>query len=130
MPELLIAFRGPVRCERAGAPLGLTLHGLVEPAGEARSLAFSTMAAPPDLPGTLEDVRVTRLDETHYRVAGSGREWLLEASAVHLNRAVATSFYRALPPRPVPLVKRLIWRTVLALAAGRAGLSLLRALRR
>jgi hypothetical protein len=49
---------------------------------------------------------------------------------VHLHRDVAPPFYRALPPRPVPPGKRLFWRLVLALAASRAGLSILRSLRR
>jgi len=44
-------------------------------------------------------------------------------------RAVGAEFYRALPPRPVPLPKRVFWRAVLALAGSGMGLALLRALR-
>lgn len=131
MPEIIIAFRGVVRCERAPAPLALTLRGPTgAPAGEESTLAFSTPAAPQDLPERLADAVVTQLDAGSYHIVSAGREWRLSATAAHLSRDVASEFYRALPPREVPLVKRLIWRTVLALAAGRAGLSLLRALRR
>jgi hypothetical protein len=49
---------------------------------------------------------------------------------VHLHREIAPQFYRAIPPRPAPWAKRVFWRMVLALAASRAGLALLRALRR
>ena len=65
-----------------------------------------------------------------YRIVSGERAWLLSARAVHVSREVAIPFYRALPPRAVPLSKRLFWRTVLALAGSRAGLALLRALRR
>jgi hypothetical protein len=65
-----------------------------------------------------------------YRIASPAGDWLINARAVHLHRDVAPPFYRALPPRPVPPGKRLFWRLVLALAASRAGLSILRSLRR
>jgi hypothetical protein len=130
MPEL-ITFFGPVRIERAPAPLGLTLHGRADAAagGAASTLAF-TASAPADLPARLEGAVVTRLEDGQYRIGSGAREWRLAAAAVHLTREVAPEFYRALPPRKVPLLKRLVWRTVLALAAGRAGPWLLRALRR
>jgi hypothetical protein len=47
-----------------------------------------------------------------------------------VHRDIAVPFYRAIPPRRVPLVKRIFWRVVLALAATRTGLALLRRLRR
>ncbi len=49
---------------------------------------------------------------------------------MHLHREIAAQFYRAIPPRPVPLLKRWFWRVVLALATSRAGLAALRVLRR
>jgi hypothetical protein len=129
MPETLLAFQGTVRCERAAGPLGLTLRGAAGAAGDAHTLVFS--ARPPaDLPESLAAPRVEVLGEGRYRIVSGERAWLLSAPAVHLSRDVATEFYRALPPRPVPLSKRLFWRTVLALAGSRAGLTLLRALRR
>jgi len=39
----------------------------------------------------------------------------------HIHREVAGAFYKALPPRPVPLRKRLFWRVMLGLAATSAG---------
>ncbi len=58
------------------------------------------------------------------------REWVIAAAAVHLHHEIAAQFYRAIPPRPVPPSRRWLWRIVLALAATRAGLAVLRALRR
>jgi hypothetical protein len=130
MPERLATFRGVVHCRRAGAVPGLTLSGATaEAPDEPTALAFSA-AAPADLPGTLEDAVVDHLGGTHYRIGAGHGEWLIKAQAVHLHREIAPQFYRAIPPRPAPRAKRVFWRVILALAASRAGLALLRALRR
>jgi len=130
MPERLATFRGMVHCLRASAVPGLTLRGMTaEAPDEPTALAFSA-AAPADLPGTLEDAVVDHLGGTHYRIGAARREWLITAQGVHLHREIAPQFYRAIPPRPAPWAKRVFWRMVLALAASRAGLALLRALRR
>jgi hypothetical protein len=130
MPERLATFRGEVHCERADAVPGLTLRGVsAEPPAEPTALAFSGFP-PADLPDTLEDAQVEHLGGAQYRIAGRSGSWLIEASAVHLYREVATQFYQAIPPRRAPWAKRMFWRTVLALGASRVGLGLLRALRR
>ncbi len=130
MPEPLVRFRGAVRCRRAPGPLGLTLIGATpERPGETTALAFSA-AAPAGFPDTLEDAVVERLGANQYRIYSPPREWLIAAAAVHLHREIAAQFYRAIPPRPVPPSRRWLWRIVLALAATRAGLAVLRALRR
>jgi hypothetical protein len=131
MAEVLGVFRGTVRCLRAAPPLTLTLSGATGVAAQEQcTIAFSAAMVPEDLPATLNDAEVTRLADGRYRIASAAREWLLSAGAAHLTRDVSAEFYRALPPRPVPLGKRLLWRTVLALAGSRAGPALLRALRR
>lgn len=130
MPERLATFRGVVQCRRASTVPGLTLSGnTTEAPGEPTALAFSG-PAPADLPDTLQDPVVDHLGGAQYRIGNATRAWLIEAPAVHLHREIAAQFYRALPPRPVPLVKRLFLRVVLALAASRAGFLILRALRR
>jgi hypothetical protein len=129
MPEVLLAFSGTVSCTGGEGPLGLTLRGAAGAAGDVHALGFSGRA-PADLPQSLAAPRVEVLGEGRYRIVSGARAWLLSARAVHVSREVATPFYRALPPRAVPLSKRLFWRTVLALAGSRAGLALLRALRR
>jgi hypothetical protein len=131
MPDPFVIFHGPVSCLRGAAPLGLTLVGETPGhPGERTALAFSA-AAPADLPAALEGgAEVERLGANRYRIRSAPREWLIEAAAVHLHRDVAAPFYRAIPPRRVPFGKRLFWKVVLALAASRAGLALLRALRR
>jgi len=73
---------------------------------------------------------VERIGAGQYRIRAGGSEWLLAAHGAEVHRDVGASFYRALPPRPAPAGRRLLWRLVLALAASRAGLALLRALRR
>ncbi|HEV3181484.1 MAG TPA: hypothetical protein VGY90_01595 [Steroidobacteraceae bacterium] len=130
MAERLATFRGVVRCRRADTVPGLTLSGgTAEAPDEPTALAFSAVA-PADLPGTLEDAVVDHLGGAHYRIGAQRREWLIASPAVHLHREIAAQFYRAIPPRPAPWAKRMFWRVVLALAASRAGLALLRALRR
>jgi len=129
MPETLLQLSGPVRCEVGGVPLGLTLHGSAGSPAAAYAVAFSGRA-PPQLPARLPEARLESLGAGEYRIVSGERSWCLQARALHVTRAVAEEFYRALPPRPTPLHRRLLWRALLALAASRAGLALLRALRR
>lgn len=130
MPELVVAFRGAVSCRCTPEAPGLTLTGRsAEPGGDGVTLAFSA-TAPAGCPDTLADTIVERLGAGHYRLRSGAREWLIGARALHLHREVAAEFYRAIPPPRAPWGKRLFWRMVLALAKSRAGLTLLRALRR
>jgi hypothetical protein len=117
----VVRFPGWISCRRDGeGPLGLILVGRTQDRPEeAVQMAFAC-PAPADLPDALEDVTVTRLEPRRYRIASGRRSWTVEAVA-HLHRDVATTFYKALPPRPVPLRKRLFWRTLLALAANPLG---------
>ncbi len=131
MPERLATFRGPVRCERTAAVPRLTLSGssTTEAPGEPAMLAFSA-AAPADLPAMLEDAVVDHLGDGEYRIGAARGAWLISSPAGHVHRDIGAPFYRAIPPRRPPWVKRALWRAVLALAASRAGLALLKALRR
>jgi len=130
MPEVLATFQGVVSCTRAATARGFALSGLTaERPGEPTTLTFSA-AAPADLPTTLEDARVERVGGGAYCIAAAAGSWQFEARAAELQREVAVPFFRALPPRPVPWSKRVFWSLVLALASSRAGLALLRRLRR
>jgi hypothetical protein len=131
MPHRVVTFHGGVSCRRdSGGPLGLTLLGrTTDHPDEKVSLAFSGRA-PDALPEVLEDPTVDRLDGSRYRVACGARDWIIEATAVHLHREIAAPFYQAIPPRAAPWSKRLFWRVVLALAATGWGKRLLLALRR
>jgi hypothetical protein len=130
-PLRVVAFRGGVSCRRdSSGPLGLTLIGWTADHPEERiSVAFSGRA-PETLPEVLEDPTVYRIDDRRYRIASTPREWLIEATAVHVHRELAAAFYRAIPPRAAPWTKRFFWRVVLALAASSCGKRLLLALRR
>lgn len=122
-PRPLAVFRGPVGCRRT--PNALTLTGLVTEPEQAR--LFLTFLAPdlPAIPASLTAVEVLVLDEHHYRIVTAAKSWEIEASSVHVHRDIAAAFYRAIPPRQVPLRKRLFWRIVLALAGTRLGKRLL-----
>lgn len=130
MPEVLAAFRGRVSCRPQPGPLGLALSGATAAHPQQLTTLEFSAPAPAQFPRSLEDARVEDLGSGRYRIASAQGEWLLRAPAVHLHRDVASEFYGAIPPRPVPGGKRLFWRLVLALAASRAGLSVLRSLRR
>ena len=112
-----LRFPGWISCRRDGeGPLGLILVGRTQDwPDEPVQLAFAC-PAPPDLPEALEDSTIERLGPHRHRISSGDRSWTLDAVA-HLHREVATAFYRALPPRPVPFRKRLFWRVMLALAA-------------
>lgn len=88
-----------------------------------------TSAAAVALPATLGDVTLHALDG-HVRLECGADAWIVEAGCLHRHRDVGAAFYRAIPPHPVPLAKRLFWRLVLALAAHRPGKRLLLSLRR
>jgi hypothetical protein len=130
MAELLARFAGEVSCARGAAPLQLTLTGLTRAHPlEPTTVSFATTQIV-TLPPTLADADVERIAAGQYRIRAGGREWLLAARGAEVLRDAGVPFYRALPPRPAPAGRRLLWRLVLALAASRAGLALLRALRR
>ena len=130
MPEVLVTFHGAVSCRSTLEAPGLALAGrTAEPGDGEVSLAFN-VTSPVQCPETLEDALIERLGAGHYRLRSGAREWLIGARAVHLHRDIAPAFYRAIPPRPAPLGRRLMWRIVLALARSRPGLAALRALRR
>ncbi|HEY2274561.1 MAG TPA: hypothetical protein VGH61_03580 [Steroidobacteraceae bacterium] len=127
--ETVAHFTGAVICTRTpDGPLGLTLTGRTDRPGEVR-LDFAG-AAPADLPGHLEDAVIERAGPGRYRIASGTRSWTVAARSVYLHRDVAPDFYRAIPPRPAPLPRRLLFGAMLALARSRAGIALLKALRR
>jgi hypothetical protein len=127
--ELVTSFRGTARAERGLPPLGLTLSGeSIAPAGARIVVSFSG-TAPVDLPQALSDARVHSLGADEYRIMSAAGEWRIAARAVHVHREIAVPFYAAIPPRPVPLGKRIFWRLVLALAGSNTGMAMLKALR-
>jgi hypothetical protein len=123
----LAAFRGPVVCHRTGN--ALILRG--DAADCADEVLILTLIAPAraDPPERLTAAVVTRLDEQRYRIAAQSGAWIVAATSCHLHRDIGGAFYRAIPARPAPLAKRLLWRLVMALAGSRAGKRLLLALR-
>ncbi len=124
-------FRGGVSCRRdVCGPIGLTLVGrTIDQPDEMLAIAFSGRA-PEGLPEVLEDARVEQAARNSYRITSARREWLICATAIHVHRDIATTFYRAVTPRVPRLTLRIFWRLVLALANNPTGKRLLLALRR
>lgn len=89
-----------------------------------------TTPAVPDVPESLAAASISALDGQHYRIASGSRDWIVTATTLHVHRDIGDAFYRAIPPRAVPLGKRLFWRIALALAGTRAGKRLLLSIRR
>lgn len=130
-PQRIASFQGHVSCQAQERPLALTLIGrTADRPDEVLSVAFAFVAAaPPDLPETLADVSVERVDANRFRLRSGRQEWTFSAVACHLHREVAATFYRAISPRPAPWHKRLCWRLVLTMAAHPLGKRLLLAVR-
>jgi hypothetical protein len=127
----LAQFRGAVHCRRDDAgPLGLTLSGRTAEHPEEELLLAFTGAAPADLPERLDDARVETGGPGEYRIAAGAREWRLTARSVHWHRDLGGPFYRAIPGRPAPLLRRVIFSAMLTLARSRFGMALLRRARR
>ena len=124
----LAAFRGAVACQRGVS--GLTLTGCAADCADDLLIVTFIAAAIPDLPDSLSGAEIRARDERHYRIRSGSRDWLIEATSAHVHRDIGRDFYRAIPPRPVPLRKRFLWRVLLALAGTRAGKRLLLSLRR
>jgi hypothetical protein len=129
-PLRVVTFRGGVSCRRdTNGPLGLTLIGWTADHPDERASVSFSGNAPENLPEVLEDPTVFRIDERHFRISSAPRNWIVEATAVHIHREIATSFYRAIPPRIPPWSKRLFFRVVLAMMSNPWGKRLLLALR-
>lgn len=117
----VVRFLGWISARRDGeGPLGLILVGRTKDRpDEAVQMAFAC-PAPVDLPEALEEATVERLGPRQYRLSSGDRSWTLDGVA-HIHREVASAFYKAVPPRPVPFRKRLFWRVMLGLASTAAG---------
>lgn len=124
----LATFQGPVICRRTVNALTLT-GSAADSADDILILTF-VAAAVSGLPDRIGAAAVRALGGGRYGISCASGEWLVEATSVHVHRDIGNAFYRAVPPRPTPLKKRLFWRVVLALAGTRAGKRLLLALRR
>lgn len=124
----LAAFRGPVACTRTADTL--TLSGSAADSADDRLILTFMSPSIADGPDSLTAATIRGIDERHYRITSASRDWTIEATSLHVHRDIGSAFYRAVPPRPAPLKKRLFWRLVLALAGTRAGKRLLLSLRR
>jgi hypothetical protein len=125
---LLAAFRGQVACTRTAN--ALILSGAAADSDDDRLILTLTSPSIPDIPDSLTAVILTAIDEHRYRIASESGDLVVEAVSLHVHRDIGRTFYRALPPRPVPLAKRIFWLLVLSLAGSRTGKRVLASLRR
>jgi hypothetical protein len=127
-PSPVAAFRGPVTCRRTANLL--TLTGAAADSADDRLILTFISPAMAEVPDSLAGATIRAVDERHYRIASASGELMVEATSLHVHRDIGSVFYRAVPPRPAPLGRRIFWRIVLALAGTRAGKRLLLSLRR
>jgi hypothetical protein len=125
---LLAAFRGAVTCSRTSS--ALTLSGAAADSVDDRLILTFISSPPPDVPDSLTGVSVSAVDQHHYRITSASGDRVVEATSLHVHHDIGRVFYRAVPPRPVPLHKRLFWGVVLRLAGSRTGKRVLLSLRR
>ncbi|MGH8220511.1 MAG: hypothetical protein ACREUT_18405 [Steroidobacteraceae bacterium] len=111
-------FEGPIEC-CCTASACVTLSARAEH-GERAYLTLA-VAAPADLPPRLDVGTVEWLDGGSCRIVTPGREWRLESRRSFVHRDASAAFYAALPPRRVPLAKRMLFRLMLAAAGSRIG---------
>ncbi|MBW4051678.1 MAG: hypothetical protein HIU85_09470 [Proteobacteria bacterium] len=126
-PSPLAGFRGPVACRRAGD--ALILSGCAADCADENLILTFTSPKPADVPESVNAAVVTVIDGQHYRIASGPRDWVVAAKSVHVHRDIRGAFYRAIPARPAPLMKRVFWRIVMALAGNPAGKRLLLSMR-
>jgi hypothetical protein len=104
--QRIVTFQGTVRCRRAPGTPGLALTGIAE-GGDTVLVVFSGGALA-DLPPELNDVAVDRIAPDQFRLVTREREWIIQASAVHLHREIGADFYRVIRPRVPSWSKRLL----------------------
>jgi hypothetical protein len=103
----------------AQAPRRWRLHGLTVD-GRRLLLDFDALAAAsPVLPPRL--TRATVVSRDGWTIDAEQGRFELGAVRLFVHEDVGAQAMLAVPPRPVPLGKRLFWRAVFALLATRAG---------
>lgn len=111
-------LKGPIECRRT-AMACVTFVGQTE-RGE-RAYVTLAVSAPADLPPRMDDGAVELLEGGRCRVSMAGREWNLDSRRLLVHRDVSGPFYTALPPRRVPLAKRVLYGLMLAVAGSPVG---------
>ncbi|MGH8201843.1 MAG: hypothetical protein ACREVO_16015 [Steroidobacteraceae bacterium] len=127
-PSLLAAFRDAVTCGRTAE--ALILSGAAADCADDRLILTFISPSTADVPASLTAATVHAVGTHRYRISSSSGAFVVEASSVHLHCDIGKAFYRAVPPRPVPLKKRVFWRVVLWLAGTRTGKRVLMSFRR
>jgi len=113
-----LSFAGSLECRRPPGLPGVTLIGRTSE-GDAL-LATLLGAVPDDLPPQLQNAELEQEGAAHYRISSGARAWRLSAR-LFVHHDLSAAFYRAVPPRAVPLAKRLLWRLALGAARTRLG---------
>ena len=127
-PSLLAAFRDAVACRRTAD--ALILSGAAADCVDDRLILTFFAPTAAEIPDSLTAATVHAVGAQRYRISSSATALVVEASSVHVHRDIGKAFYRAVPPRPAPLKKRVFLRVVLWLAGTRTGMRVLMSFRR
>jgi hypothetical protein len=117
----LVAFAGPVQCERFAGAVNLVLRGDERaPSGSNAGVTEVLFSDSGDvaLPADLRDIRVVELPVVvaprRFRIDCPGLQLEIQARSVQLHRDAAAAFYGAVPPPRVPLRLRFGWSLLLS----------------
>ena len=114
----LVAFAGPVQCERPHGAINLVLRGLARATAGRRGTVSEVLfsgASTVALPADLRDARVIALPGAsdsaprHFRIESPELRLELQARSAQLHQDAAMAFFGAVPPPRVPLRLRLGW---------------------
>jgi hypothetical protein len=111
-------LKGSIECRRTAAAC-VTFVGQTE--GGERTYVTLAVPAPEDLPPRIDGGAVDLLEGGQCRVSMPGRSWQLDSRQPLVHRDVSGPFYAALPPRRVPVAKRMLYGLMLAVAGSPAG---------
>jgi hypothetical protein len=129
MAEARVQLRAPVAWRESAAAPRLTLRGRDARAPHDPLSVACNGTAGGELPPQLGDVLIEPDVAGGYRLTSGAQTLQLAPGALHVHRDVGIAFYRAIPPRRPPWLRRLFWNAVVRLARSALALRLLRALR-
>lgn len=129
MSEVVTTFRGAVRRMPAGAN-EFCLDGVDAASGLPLTALFTGVAAPAELPSSLDDLSLRALDgdDGTWELAGRGRTLRIVARALHLHLAAGAPFLAAVHLPRASLWQRCRWALLLGVLRVPGVASLLRRL--
>jgi hypothetical protein len=108
----VVQFDGNVEARAASGAIGLVLRGTA--GGRRLELLFSGLsAALPQIPASLQAVRVRELGQSLFRIEATEGQYLVAAGSVQLHAETGARFFSVLPPTRVTAARRWGWALLL-----------------